>query len=203
MKKKMFIALMCAAMLSGCADTQSASKRNVNSSSTVDAVIQAQIEKANEENGSGDKVVIAPPELTVMGQEETVESTPTPAEEEKEEENVVLSTTEGIDIDLTTLSSTMVYSEVYNMMYLPENYVGKTVKMEGTYSFMHDDVSGMDYYACIIQDATACCAQGIEFIPNNPEACPEEGGTVTVVGVFDTYMEGDLLFCTLRGAEVL
>ena len=103
----------------------------------------------------------------------------------------------------TTLSSTMVYSEVYNMMYLPENYVGKTVKMEGTYSFMHDDVSGMDYYACIIQDATACCAQGIEFIPNNPEACPEEGGTVTVVGVFDTYMEGDLLFCTLRGAEVL
>ena len=203
MKKKMFIALMCAAMLSGCADTQSASKRNVNSSSTVDAVIQAQIEKANEENGSGDKVVIAPPELTVMGQEETVESTPTPAEEEKEEENVVLSTTEGIDIDLTTLSSTMVYSEVYNVMYLPENYVGKTVKMEGTYSFMHDDVSGMDYYACIIQDATACCAQGIEFIPNNPEACPEEGGTVTVVGVFDTYMEGDLLFCTLRGAEVL
>lgn len=203
MKKKMFIALMCAAMLSGCADTQSASKRNVNSSSTVDAVIQAQIEKANEEKAGDDKVVIAPPDITVLGKERTEESDPTPTQAEEKEEETILSTTEGIDIDLTLLSSTMVYSEVYNMMYLPENYVGKTVKMEGTYSFVHDDLSGMDYYACIIQDATACCAQGIEFVPNNPGACPEEGGNVTVVGVFDTYMEGEALYCTLRDAEVL
>ena len=36
-----------------------------------------------------------------------------------------------IDIDLTRLSSTMVYSEVYNMMNTPENYVGKMVRMNG------------------------------------------------------------------------
>ena len=34
---------------------------------------------------------------------------------------------DNFDVDLTNLSSTMVYSEVYNMMSTPENYIGKTV----------------------------------------------------------------------------
>ena len=88
-------------------------------------------------------------------------------------------------------------------MYTPENYIGKVVKMNGQYSYYNDEASGMEYYACIIQDATACCAQGIEFVPDNPEACPEEGGEVTVVGVFDTYMEGEYMYCTLRNATIL
>ena len=36
-----------------------------------------------------------------------------------------------IDVDLTKLSSSMVYSEVYNMMNEPEPYEGKMVKMQG------------------------------------------------------------------------
>ena len=36
-----------------------------------------------------------------------------------------------VDVDLTALSSTMVYSEVFNMLNTPENYVGKTIKMTG------------------------------------------------------------------------
>ena len=35
-------------------------------------------------------------------------------------------------VDLTALSSTMVYSEVSQMMTAPEKYVGKMVKMAGT-----------------------------------------------------------------------
>ena len=31
----------------------------------------------------------------------------------------------AVDVDLTELSSTMVYSEVYAMMTEPENYIGK------------------------------------------------------------------------------
>ena len=36
------------------------------------------------------------------------------------------------DVDLTTLSSTMVYSEVYNMMCEPDRYLGKRIKMNGS-----------------------------------------------------------------------
>lgn len=39
-----------------------------------------------------------------------------------------------IDVDLTKLSSTLVYAEVFNMLYSPEDYVGKTVKMNGAFS---------------------------------------------------------------------
>ena len=37
-------------------------------------------------------------------------------------------------IDLTSMSGTMVYSEVLNMMMAPEEYEGKTVKMHGVFS---------------------------------------------------------------------
>ena len=41
--------------------------------------------------------------------------------------------TDGVDVDLTRLSSTMVYSEVYNMMNAPGDYIGKTIKMTGQF----------------------------------------------------------------------
>ena len=43
--------------------------------------------------------------------------------------------TDGVDVDLTRLSSTMVYSEVYNMMYTPGDYIGKTIKMTGQFVY--------------------------------------------------------------------
>ncbi len=107
-------------------------------------------------------------------------------------------------IDLTSLSKTMVYSEVYNMMYFPEDFVGKTVKMSGIYAMYYDEVSGKYYHACIITDATACCAQGIEFELTDeysyPDDYPEQGGDICVEGTFDTYYEGEDLYCTLRNA---
>ncbi len=35
---------------------------------------------------------------------------------------------DSIDVDLTKISSTMVYSEVYNMMLSPDNYTEKPLK---------------------------------------------------------------------------
>jgi hypothetical protein len=110
------------------------------------------------------------------------------------------------DVDLTVLSSTMVYSEVYNMMYYPENYIGKTVKMKGLYAVYHDENTGKFYHACIIQDATACCEQGIEFETTDeykyPEDYPGQGEEVCVTGIFDTYQEGEYTYCTLRNARI-
>ena len=111
-----------------------------------------------------------------------------------------------VDVDLTQMSSTMVYSEVFNMVNEPDDYLGKMIKMEGTFALYHDENTGKDYYACIIQDATACCAQGIEFVLTEEYACPadypQEGGFITVTGVFDTYQEGSYTYCTLREARL-
>lgn len=110
-----------------------------------------------------------------------------------------------IDVDLTQLSSTMVYAEVYNMMTSPETYIGKIVKMDGTFAYYHDKTTDQYYFACLIQDATACCSQGIEFVLTDdysyPDDYPEAGNEICVIGIFDTYQEGSNTYCTLRNAE--
>ncbi len=96
-----------------------------------------------------------------------------------------------IDVDLTQLSSTMVYSEVYAMVYDPGQYTGKTVKMHGL--FATQEYNGERLYACIVQDAAACCAQGLEFEMAEdlafPDDYPEPDTEITVVGTFDSYKE--------------
>ncbi len=97
----------------------------------------------------------------------------------------------GVDVDLTGLSSTMVYAEVYAMVYEPERYIGKTVKMHGL--FATQEYNGERLYACIVEDATACCAQGLEFEMAEgavyPDDYPEPGAEITIVGTFDASKE--------------
>ncbi len=113
----------------------------------------------------------------------------------------------AVDVDLTALSSTMVYAEVYHMMSSPEDYIGKTVKMDGMFAVYHDQTTGNYYYACVIQDATACCAQGIEFVLTDdyryPDDYPKANDEICVIGTFDTYQEGDYTYCTLRNAKLI
>ena len=101
------------------------------------------------------------------------------------------------DVDLTELNSTMVYSEVYNMLSEPKKYIGKTVRMSGSMAMSEGELQ--TYYACIIKDATACCSQGIEFVLKEG-SYPEEGSDITVYGIFDTYKEGADTYCRLKNA---
>ncbi|MBQ7595978.1 MAG: hypothetical protein IJU45_04875 [Clostridia bacterium] len=108
-------------------------------------------------------------------------------------------------IDLTMMSRTMVYPEVYNMVNSPENYIGKTIKMKGLFSVVDGDCKR--YFTCIITDATACCRQGMEFTlageHKYPDDYPEPGDEITVIGVFETYTDGKNKFCQIKDAEFL
>ena len=114
---------------------------------------------------------------------------------------------DGIDIDLTQMSATMVYAEVYNIMCYPDRYIGKTIKADGEFATYLDETTGKMYYACIVKDATACCAQGLEFAPYDerkyPDDFPAEGDEVCVIGEFDTYMEGEDKFGVLKNAKMI
>ncbi len=92
------------------------------------------------------------------------------------------------------------------MMYEPDEYVGKVIKMDGLFNLYYDEAKDYTYYACIVQDATACCSQGIEFVPTEEfqelMKTVEAGDNITVVGEFTTYTEGDSKFCTLKNATV-
>lgn len=96
-------------------------------------------------------------------------------------------------VDLTQLSSTMVYAEVYNMMMTPEDYVGRTVKTTGLYYASYNPDLDVYYHFVIIEDATACCVQGLEFILSGehtyPDDYPADETAVEVSGIWGSYEE--------------
>ena len=139
--------------------------------------------------------------LTACGHEDTAQK---PAAEAAED-------TAALDIDLTVLSSTMVYSEVYSMMSFPDDYIGKTVKMKGQFviGYVYNTDGTPDEstarFACVIADATACCSQGLEFIltgeHTSPDEYPELGAEITVVGTFEWYEEDGCRYYRLGNAS--
>ncbi len=124
-----------------------------------------------------------------------------------EQASAVTDTQDRIDVDLTQLSSTMVYSEVYNMMVTPDSYIGKNVKLKGQFTVYQNQSSGDYYYTVIIADAASCCSQGLEFVlagnHDYPADYPEDGEEITVIGEFQTYQEGDYSYCHLINAEIV
>lgn len=139
--------------------------------------------------------------LAACGHEDTAQK---PAAEDAED-------TAALDIDLTVLSSTMVYSEVYSMMSFPDDYIGKTVKMKGQFAigYVYNTDGTPDEstvrFACVIADATACCSQGLEFAlagrPVYPDEYPELGAEITVVGTFEWYEEDGCRYYRLGNAS--
>lgn len=195
----MVVIVLCA----GCGADDNNKDRSFNKTGDVKSVLEEGMssQSADEPSGSATE-----PEV-IQGSEPT----DIPGSEPEvvlgaEPDGVQQKSEDGIDVDLTVLSSTMVYSEVYNMMCSPDDYLGKTMKMDGVYSVYHDETTDKYYHACIITDATACCAQGIEFELTDdyayPDDYPREGETICVTGTFDKYQEGENWYYTLKNAEL-
>ncbi len=102
-----------------------------------------------------------------------------------------------IDVDLTKLSKTMVYAEVYHMVSKPEDYVGKIVKVKGVLAIAQDEETGTYYTAVLIADAAACCQQGLEFEWTGhkyPKDFPKVGSKISLTGKFTTYEENGMTY---------
>ena len=158
--------------------------------------------------------------LSACGNKETPQNTQKPSAPSGNTQNSTTVTDDlskpqisnNLDVDLTKLSSTMVYSEVYNMMYTPDDYIGKTVKMKGQFAigYVYNTDGTPDEstarFACVIADATACCSQGLEFAlageHTYPDDYPELGSEITVTGTFEVYTENGFQYCRLKDAAM-
>lgn len=122
-------------------------------------------------------------------------------------DNIDLISTEGIDVDLTLLSSIMVYSEVYNMVFKPDDYLGKVIKINGIYYSSYYEETDLYYHFVIIDDATACCQSGIEFIWSGeqkfPDDYPADGAEIEIVGVYGSYDELDYTYFYLAVDDIV
>ena len=111
----------------------------------------------------------------------------------------------SVDVDLTTLSSTMVYAEVFNMMMSPDDYIGKTIRMAGIFTVYQDPETKQVYCGVIVEDATACCAQGFDLVMpeerSYPQDYPDPESEITVVGTLQadrTLEEHGIIFLRLK-----
>lgn len=194
--KKCMVLLLCILLITGCSNKKGTNGKGVNNTNSIEKVIDNQI--ANED-----------------GKTETTESekASSDVESNKDIEDTisgaenVRDTDETVDYDLTQMSSDMVYATVYQMMVTPEEYEGKTFRIDGNFYATYYEATKKYYFYCIIQDATACCAQGMEFIWDDgshiyPDEYPEDNTEIVVEGTFETYREdGDEnLYCRLSDA---
>ena len=113
-----------------------------------------------------------------------------------------------VDYDLTVMGADMVYATVYQMMIDPKSYIGKSFKIRGNYYSSYSNDKDVYYHFCMIKDAAACCAQGLEILwadekMNRHENCPEEDTLVTVEGVFETYEEGPNTYGRIKDAKIV
>ena len=128
-------------------------------------------------------------------------------QEDESEESQPVAGDPNVDVDLTVLSSTLIYSEVFNMVTTPTDYEGKTVKMEGVCNMYQDPDTGKKYYACIVQDATQCCSQGLEFVLDEntytEDDYPKVGDDITIQGTFTTYEENGNTYLTMLDSTLI
>ena len=111
-----------------------------------------------------------------------------------------------VDLDLSKLSDTVVYSQVFDMYADPESYLGQRVKVKGSFNYYKDSETDNEYFAVVISDATACCAQGMEFVwageHTFPQDYPALDSEITVTGTFSTYEENGYEYIHLSDAEL-
>ena len=199
--KKIIAVAVCVLLLTGCGSSKASRISNGNS---VDKVLESQA-AADSEKSSSDKGT----------DNESASQNNSDAEDgEKTTDNSDSNTTAGdeeadknVDIDLTVMDSDMVYATVYQLMFESKDYVGKTVKMKGTYYATWYERTAQYYHCVIIKDATACCAQGIEFIWGDgshvyPDEYPADETEVEVTGEFEIYTEDGYEYCRLKNASL-
>lgn len=185
---------ICTLILAGCGITYP-DARIINETTGVKSILQsAMTEEESVSTSQSSEESISEPDKAAPDSESIPENSGS-------SEDIIK---KDVDIDLTVDNANLVYAEVFAMLYSPEEYIGKTVKMKGQFTFYYDEERNQYYYACIIADALACCSQGLEFIPAGecvyPDNFPPALTEIWVTGEFGVFEDDGTTYCALKDA---
>ena len=101
----------------------------------------------------------------------------------------------------------MIYSQIFNMLIMPEEYVDKTIKVKGAFEIYPNENGEIDFFTLTVMDATACCKEGIDFIwagnHTYPNDYPKEGQEITITGTYRVAtLDGDISYSYLEVTEL-
>jgi hypothetical protein len=113
---------------------------------------------------------------------------------------------EKIDFDLTKMSATMIYSTIFDMLIMPEEYVDKNIKLKGWFETYTNPETAEIFYAVVVPDATACCQQGLEFVwlgdHSYPADFPDTGADITVTGRYKLMENEGITYNYLEATSI-
>lgn len=102
-----------------------------------------------------------------------------------------------IQVDISRLSETMAYAQMFTIVTKPAEYVGQTTRVKGTYVPIQDPTrEGLYYHFLVVADMQACCEIGVEFFLEGhryPDDYPPQYSTIEVEGKFE--------MCSVAGQE--
>ena len=120
--KKCMVLFLCILLITGCGNKKSTDGKGVNNTNSVDKVIDNQIANEDRKNETTESEEASSNVESSKDTEDTISR----AED-------VRNTDGTVDYDLTQMSSDMVYATVYQMMVMPEEYEGKTFRIDGNF----------------------------------------------------------------------
>lgn len=198
--------------VTGCSggDSQTMGSR-LNTENAVDKVLNQKTDSVYQEEDRKSETESATEMETTTKTESATEPTsePTYGQVVNGDSSVIAQyKSEGVDVDLTLMGKDLIYATVYQMMSKPEEYEGKTIRIEGKYYASYYPITDKYYNYCLIADALACCSQGLEFELGGdavyPDDYPADQSQVIVTGVFETYTEEagqTFYYCRLKDAK--
>lgn len=201
---KFFIIFIIFVVIAGCGKKRQNKNQMFSTTKSVKDTIEEEMKKEQEkkENAENEKALKNDFQAT---EEDVKEINEDKNEENKKAENVGGENQKDIDYDLTEMNSDMIYATVFMVVQDPESYAGKTFKIYGnSYTFPTTEGKSMTHY-CLIKDALACCAQGLEFISSNSdEKYPDDGDEIVVTGTLESYTVEDIPMplCRLVNAKI-
>lgn len=201
---KFFIIFIIFVAIAGCGKKRQNKNQMFSTTKSVKDTIEEEMKKEQEkkENAKNEKALKNDFQAT---EEDVKEINEDKNEENKKAENVGEENKKDIDYDLTEMNSDMIYATVFMVVQDPESYAGKTFKIYGnSYTFPTTEGKSMTHY-CLIKDALACCAQGLEFISSNSdEKYPDDGDEIVVTGTLESYTVEDIPMplCRLVNAKI-
>ena len=201
---KFFIIFIIFVAIAGCGKKRQNKNQMFSTTKSVKDTIEEEMKKEQEKKENAENEKALKNDFQAI-EEDVKEINEDKNEENKKAENVGGENQKDIDYDLTEMNSDMIYATVFMVVQDPESYAGKTFKIYGnSYTFPTTEGKSMTHY-CLIKDALACCAQGLEFISSNSdEKYPDDGDEIVVTGTLESYTVEDIPMplCRLVNAKI-
>ena len=117
--------------------------------------------------------------------------------------------TTKVDYDLSDYNFTMISSFFFQMLIEPETYENKTFKIKGKFQTFdnEEDPSALPYFSVIMNDATMCCQEGIDFVWQGdhkwPADYPEQDQEITIIGKYIVTETDGITYNYILASDIL